>query len=42
MYNTSNVNIYKWFDRFDAQEPAELCDQPRSARPPKLDPEILV
>ncbi len=42
IYNTSIVTAYKWFDRFCAQGPAGLYDQPRSAPPPKVDSEILV
>jgi transposase len=40
IYNSSNVSVYKWLDRFDAQGPAGLYDQPRSGRPPKVDAEV--
>jgi len=36
---TSEVTIYKWLDRFDAEGPAGLYDRPRSGRPSKVDPE---
>ena len=34
---TSEVTVYKWLDRFDAEGPAGLYDRPRSGRPPKVD-----
>ena len=37
IHNTSNVTVYKWFDRFDEQGPQGLYDEPRFGRPPKAD-----
>jgi transposase len=34
---TSEVTVYKWLNRFDAEGPAGLYDRPRSGRPPKVD-----
>jgi len=36
---TSDVTVYTWIKRFDAEGPAGLYDRPRSGRPPKLDEE---
>lgn len=33
----SDVTVYKWLDRFDAEGPAGLYDRDRSGRPPKVD-----
>ena len=33
----SEVTVYKWLDRFEAEGPAGLYDRPRSGRPPKVD-----
>ena len=33
----SDVTVYKWMDRFDAEGPEGLFDRPRSGRPRKLD-----
>jgi transposase len=35
--DTSDVSVYKWFDRFDEDGPDALYDLPRSGRPPKVD-----
>jgi transposase len=35
----SDVTIYSWLDRFDAEGPAGLYDRPRPGRPPKIDAE---
>jgi transposase len=35
IHDTSNTTVYKWFERFDAQGPEGLYDQPRAGRPPK-------
>jgi transposase len=40
IHDTTNVTVYKWFDRFDAQGPEGLYDLPRSGRPPKVDEEV--
>jgi transposase len=40
IYNTSQVTVYKWFDRFDAQGPVGLYDLPRAGRPAKVDAEV--
>jgi transposase len=37
VHNTSQVTVYKWFDRFEEQGPQGLYDEPRSGRPPKVD-----
>jgi transposase len=37
IHKTSNVTVYKWFDRFDEQGPQGLYDEPRFGRPPKVD-----
>jgi transposase len=36
IHDTTNPTTYKWFDRFDAQGPDGLYDQPRDGRPPKM------
>jgi transposase len=33
----SDVTVYKWLDRFDAEGPEGLYDREREGRPPKLD-----
>lgn len=33
----TNITVYKWLDRFEAEGPAGLYDQDRSGRPPKMD-----
>lgn len=33
----SEVTVYKWLDRYDAEGPVGLYDRPRSGRPPKVD-----
>jgi putative transposase len=40
IHDTTNVTVYKWFDRFDAQGPEGLYDQARSGRPSKVDEEV--
>jgi len=40
IHDTSNTTVYKWFDRFDAQGPEGLYDQPRAGRPPKVTDEV--
>ena len=30
IHDTSNITVYKWFDRFDARGPEGLYDLPRS------------
>jgi transposase len=40
IHNTSHTTAYKWFDRFDAQGPDGLYDQPRDGRPPKVTGEV--
>lgn len=40
IHDTTNVTVYKWFDRFDARGPEGLYDLPRSGRPPKADEEV--
>jgi transposase len=35
----SDVTIYGWLDRFEAEGPAGLYDRPRPGRPPKIDAE---
>lgn len=40
IHDTSNVTVYKWLDRFDAEGPAGLYDRPRSGRPTKADAEV--
>jgi transposase len=39
IYQTSDVTIYTWLDRFDAEGPEGLYDRPRGGRPPKVDDE---
>jgi transposase len=39
IHQTSDVTIYAWFDRFDADGTPGLYDRPRSGRPPKVDDE---
>lgn len=34
--DTSDVTLYNWLDRFDAEGPAGLYDRPREGRPPKV------
>ncbi|MFW6116613.1 MAG: helix-turn-helix domain-containing protein [bacterium] len=33
VHNTTNITVYKWFDRFDAERPSGLYDLPRLGRP---------
>ena len=33
----TNITVYKWLDRFEAEGPAGLYDEDRSGRPPKMD-----
>ena len=40
IHKTTNVTVYKWFDRFDEQGPAGLYDSERSGRPPKANDEV--
>ena len=40
IHKTTNVTVYKWFDRFDEQGPAGLYDLPRSGRPSKVTQEV--
>jgi transposase len=40
IHATTNITVYKWFDRFDARGPEGLYDLPRSGRPPKVDEEV--
>jgi transposase len=40
IHATTEVTIYQWFDRFDAEGPAGLYDRPRSGRPPEADAEV--
>jgi transposase len=35
--DVTDVTVYKWLDRFDEGGPADLYDQEREGRPPKLD-----
>lgn len=35
----SEVTVYKWFERFEAEGPAGLYDRPREGRPSKVDEE---
>ncbi|MGH2541728.1 MAG: IS630 family transposase [Ardenticatenaceae bacterium] len=37
IHQTSNVTVYKWFDRFEAEGPPGLYDRARSGRPPTMD-----
>lgn len=37
LQGVSDVSIYSWLDRFEAEGPAGLYDRPRSGRPPQLD-----
>ena len=38
--STSDVTLYKWLDRFEAEGPGGLYDRPREGRPPKVDEHI--
>jgi transposase len=40
IHKTTNVTVYKWFDRFDEQGTAGLYDLPRSGRPSKVTQEV--
>lgn len=37
IYQVTDVMVYKWFNRFDAEGPSGLYDRPRSGRPRKVD-----
>jgi transposase len=40
IHQTTNVTVYKWFDRFDAHGPSGLYDSPRIGRPRKSTKEV--
>jgi transposase len=40
IHKTSNVTVYKWFDRFDKEGPSGLYDNPRKGRPRKTTKEL--
>lgn len=40
IHKTTNITVYKWFDRFDQHGPEGLYDLPRSGRPPKVTKEV--
>ena len=37
IHDVTEVTVYKWFDRFEADGPSGLYDRPRSGRPPEVD-----
>jgi len=37
MQNITNITVYKWLDRFEAEGTTGLYDEDRSGRPPKMD-----
>jgi transposase len=39
IHQVTNITVYKWLDRFEANGPAGLYDEEREGRPPKLDAE---
>lgn len=40
IHQTTNVTVYKWFDRFDKEGPSGLYDSPRTGRPNKATKEV--
>lgn len=40
IHDVTEVTVYKWFDRFEAEGPEGLYDRPRSGRPPKVDEQV--
>jgi len=37
----TNITVYKWLDRFEAEGSAGLYDEDRSGRPPKMDEQAM-
>ncbi len=40
IYQTTNVTVYKWLDRFDNEGPSGLYDSPRAGRPRQVTQEV--